>query len=54
MPTEDPIKADVSEQQSATTERIEPAELSDDDLKPVTGGIISGPGPGPDAIDCIS
>ncbi len=53
MPTEDPEKLDVSKQ-STTTENATSPQLSDDDLKSVSGGLNSRVGTTLPSSVCIS
>jgi len=41
MPTEDPTKSDVLKQNVQETEKVEGQTVSEDQLKSISGGIIS-------------
>jgi bacteriocin-like protein len=52
MPTEDPTKSDVLEQNIQEAEKVESETLSEDKLKSISGGIIS-TGGGSDGGTCV-
>jgi bacteriocin-like protein len=52
MPTEDPTKSDVLDQNIQETGKVESETLSEDQLKSVSGGITS-PGGGSDGGTCV-
>jgi hypothetical protein len=52
MPTEDPTKSDVIEQNIQETEKVESETVSEDQLKSISGGIIA-PGGGSDGGTCV-